>query len=81
MHSWKRGMTEMKIIIEMQKEQIGSAMCQSITMMSIEDVITLTLPRVSASTCKPMPVREDGEKGFIFVWQRYKPVRTTHPIN
>jgi len=61
MHSWKRGMTEMKIIIEMQKEQIGSAMCQSITMMSIEDVITLTLPRVSASTCKPIPVREDGE--------------------
>lgn len=55
MHSWKSGITDTKIMMEIQKEQIGSAMCQSMSIINDEDIMTLTLPKKSAKTCNPIP--------------------------
>jgi len=56
--SVSRGMTLRKIITPMNKEQIGSAIFQSKYCMRRVEMITPTLPRVSASTCKNTPVNK-----------------------
>ena len=53
----------MKISPARKREQIGSAMSQPNCWIRREEMMTATLPRVSASTCRKMPVSEDnGEK-------------------
>ena len=48
----------MKMRVAMKREQIGSAISQPNCSTRTEDMITPTLPMVSASTCRNTPVEE-----------------------
>ena len=54
-HSLSKGNVETLIKTAMIMEQIGSAMCQSKRRMSKAEMITPTLPSVSANMCKNTP--------------------------
>lgn len=53
--SFIRGMTLRKISVEMKREQMGSAISHPNCLMRIVDIITPTLPNVSASTWRNTP--------------------------
>ena len=57
------GMTEMKMRVAMKREQMGSAISQPNCSTRMEEMITPTLPIVSASTCRNTPVYK--ERGLI----------------
>ncbi len=61
--SRRRGRTEMRMRVAMKREQMGSAMSHPRYSMASVEMITPTLPRVSASTWRKTPgggVREEG---------------------
>ena len=54
--SFSKGSTESTIRIAMNNEQIGSAINQPNCSTKIDEIITPTLPKVSANTCKNTPI-------------------------
>jgi len=52
---FNNGKTLIRIMIEMNKEQIGSAAFQPKNWSNKEEIITPTLPNVSAKICKNIP--------------------------
>lgn len=50
-----KGIAAARIRAEIRKQQIGSARVKPKKLMHKEEMITATLPRVSASTCKNTP--------------------------
>ena len=55
--SLRSGMTEMTMRAEMKREQIGSAISQPKCSTSRDEIITPTLPKVSASTWRNSPIQ------------------------
>ena len=53
---FNNGITDMMMSIDMNREQIGSAINHPSCSINIEDNITPTLPIVSASICRNIPV-------------------------
>lgn len=56
--SFSNGRTLSSIIVAINNEQIGSATFQPKFCMSKDEMITPTLPRVSANTCRKTPEME-----------------------
>lgn len=71
--SFSRGNTLRRIMVAMNREQMGSAMFQPKFSIRSDDIMTPTLPRVSARTCRNTPtmqsneVREKSSKLKIFI--------------
>ncbi len=61
--SRRRGKTEMRMSKAMKREQMGSAMSQPRYSMAREEMMTPTLPRVSARTWRKTPGREGEGRG------------------
>lgn len=59
--SFNKGMTLRKISVEMKSEQMGSAISHPNCLMRIVDIITPTLPSVSASTCRNTPANREAK--------------------
>ena len=58
--SLSSGRTERKMSTDMKREQIGSAISHPSLSTSKEEMITPTLPMVSANTCRNSPVGGAG---------------------
>ena len=61
--SRSRGSTETRMSVAMKREQMGSAISQPNCSTSMEDMMTPTLPIVSASTCRNPPAGMGGWVG------------------
>ena len=61
--SLSRGRTEMRMRMAIKREQMGSAMNQPNCSTRIEEMMTPTLPNVSASTCRNTP------RMFELLWE------------
>lgn len=53
---FSRGIVDIKISMAIKKEQMGSARVHPQTWMMNDDIMTPTLPNVSANKCKNTPV-------------------------
>ena len=60
--SFRRGRTLNNIIVAINREQIGSAMFHPKFSIRTVDMITPTLPRVSANICRNTPVKDKHTK-------------------
>lgn len=56
--SFSRGNTLKRIMVAMNREQMGSAMFQPKFSIRTDDIMTPTLPRVSARTCRNTPTMQ-----------------------
>ena len=77
--SLRRGRTEMRIRRAMKREQIGSAMSQPRYSTRREEIITPTLPSVSANTWRNTPVageRLNVSYGSVDLIGQYQGMRT-----
>lgn len=59
--SLSKGNTLRRIMVAMNREQMGSAMFQPKFSIRSEDIMTPTLPRVSAKTCRNTPTTQSTQ--------------------
>lgn len=82
--SFSRGNTLKRIMVAMNREQMGSAMFQPKFSIRTDDIMTPTLPRVSARTCKNTPTMQSNENihfilpAVIFRWANTSQIPLSH---
>lgn len=79
--SFSRGMTLRKMSVAMKSEQMGSAINQPNWRMRMVEMITPTLPKVSARTCRKTPGEHKDTSitsGFGFLWTFLSQTHTSH---